>query len=80
MSFVKYLFYLRISINIFIKVTKANHDQLAKGDGEMGNQTDGRQIRSRSEKRAIEKGRDVEQQKEFFRGNGSQNNRIPNKD
>ncbi|MFD1737303.1 hypothetical protein ACFSCX_12135 [Bacillus salitolerans] len=43
----------------------------------MGNQTDGRQIRSRSEKRAIEKGKDVEQ-KEFFRGNGSQNNRIPN--
>lgn len=44
----------------------------------MGNQSDGRQIRSRSEKRAIEKGHDVET-KEFSRGNGSQNNRIPNK-
>ncbi|MBO1510094.1 hypothetical protein [Metabacillus bambusae] len=44
----------------------------------MGNQSDGRQIRSRAEKRAIENGQDVEV-KEFFRGNGSQNNRIPNK-
>jgi hypothetical protein len=44
----------------------------------MGNQTDGRQIRSRAEKRAIEEGNDVET-KEFLRGNGSQNNRIPNK-
>ncbi|MGM0875333.1 MAG: hypothetical protein ACQEWV_11120 [Bacillota bacterium] len=44
----------------------------------MGNQSDGRQIRSRAEKRAIEKGHDVEV-KEFSRGNGSQNNRIPNK-
>ncbi|WP_263575981.1 hypothetical protein [Metabacillus arenae] len=44
----------------------------------MGNQTDGRQIRSRAEKRAIEKGHDVGVS-EFSRGNGSQNNRIPNK-
>lgn len=45
----------------------------------MGNKSDGRQIRSRSEKRAVEHGHDVEP-KEFFRGNGSQNNRIPNND
>jgi len=44
----------------------------------MGNQTDGRQIRSRAEKRAIENGHEVGQ-KEFFRGNGSENNRIPNR-
>jgi hypothetical protein len=45
----------------------------------MGNQNDNRQIRSRAEKRAIENGKEVET-KEFFRGNGSQNNRIPNRD
>jgi hypothetical protein len=43
----------------------------------MGNQTDGRQIRSKSEKMAMEKGQEI-LQKEFTRGNGSQNNRIPN--
>lgn len=44
----------------------------------MGNKNDGRQIRSRSEKRAIEAGHDTDQ-KEFKRGNGSQNNTIPNR-
>ncbi|WP_156178100.1 hypothetical protein [Bacillus sp. SA1-12] len=44
----------------------------------MGNQSDGRQIRSKAEKRAIEKGQEVDT-KEFIRGNGSQNNRIPNR-
>jgi hypothetical protein len=43
----------------------------------MGNQSDERKIRSKSEKRAIERGKEVEQN-EFFRGNGSQNNRVPN--
>lgn len=44
----------------------------------MGNKNDNRQIRSKSEKMAIEMGKDVEQ-KEFKRGNGSQNNTIPNR-
>lgn len=44
----------------------------------MGNKNDNRQIRSRSEKRDIEMGKEVSQ-KEFKRGNGSQNNTIPNR-
>ncbi|MCA1030907.1 hypothetical protein LCL95_07735 [Bacillus timonensis] len=43
----------------------------------MGNQNDNRQIRSKSEKMAVEMGREVEQ-KDFKRGNGSQNNNTPN--
>lgn len=41
----------------------------------MGNQNDNQTIQSRSEKREIEAGR-THAQKEFKRGNGSQNNRT----
>jgi hypothetical protein len=60
-----------------MKITNAINNHGVKENDDMGNQTDGRQIRSKSEKIAIEKGQDVEP-KEFSRGNGSQNNRIPN--
>lgn len=40
----------------------------------MGNKNDNRQIRSKAEKNAVDAGQDVKQ-KEFTRGNGSQNNK-----
>jgi hypothetical protein len=46
-----------------------------KGGILVGNRNDNQEIRSRSEKRAIESGKIEPGQKEFIRGNGSQNNR-----